>query len=1014
MASRSRLFSFSTRSALMSAARHTVESLERRTLLAAAAMEDCGCSDGEENTIPRDQVELNVLQLPSVGGSALGAALGRSPSRAAAAFYQAMNEIPESQVGAANYFSIETGTAFGINEGFLRMALAQAPLEFTAAAKTRAITVALPRPDGTLENFKVVESPVMARELAAKFPEIKTYSGVSLQDPTTSTRFSVTHQGVHVQTLSSEGAWYITPYYHLSDEAYVSYFKADGTMNRDIHFMEEVDLHGIDDHDDHSLEEPDHGNSTDASAGAQLRVYDLAIATTGEYSVFHGGTTPLVLSALVAATNMMNGPYDDDLSVRMQLVANQTAIIHLTASTDPFTSPGSVSTSQNQLHTHLNSVIGDANYDVGHVVHRGSDNGNAGGIGVVGVSGQKGRGYSSGATPTITTWVIDYVAHEIGHQFGGRHTFNSCSGSQGDSSALAVEPGSGTTIMSYAGICGSTNIQAHSDAMFHAINIEQILGFVLAPGGPSNVAATVTNTGNNVPSINGGLDYTIPANTPFELTATGSDADAGDVLTYTWEQRNGGSAVTPGTDNGTSPLFRSYLPSTDPTRVFPRLQNLLSNTVPLGEKLPTTNRVMDFTVTVRDNHDTNGGLNQDNVRLTVVNTAGPFQVTSPNSSGITWDAGTSQTITWNVAGTNAGSINAANVDILLSTDGGLTYGTVLAAGVANDGSETITVPNIGTTLGRIKIKPTNNVFFDISNFNLTINAQQIAAPSVPDLENGSDSGVSPTDNVTNDNTPTFTGTAAPNALITLLTSRGTLGSGVADGTGNWSITVDPLADGSYTVSATATVGSATSPASSTLELTIDTAAPTLSGGTFAFETSHKETLTFNENLSAVLNSGNVEVKNQTTNANVPANVYTITFDGSLVTLEFNPLLADGNYLVTISPTLTDLAGNTFTGGNTADFFVLGADANRDRTVNIGDFSALAANFNQAGTFSQGDFNYSGTVEIGDFSILASKFNNTLPAARGANGLAPASLPTGGKTFASDRLIGVLEDGATIV
>lgn len=511
-----------------------IQKLEQRTLL-STAVEDCGCEDYGDNFIPRDEVQINELQVPAPSGSGLAAALSRNPDRLASVVYDAMSQIPDSQQDADNYFSITTGSAFAIDEAMLRMALQLAPMEFTAAARDP-LQVAIPRPDGSLEHFAVVESPVIAPELAAQFPGIKTYSGVSLDNGATNIRFGVTHQGFHAQVMSPAGSYYISPYYHLSTEAYVSYYKADGTMNSTINFEEtfsEEEFRSAQPHDeDHDHDHEDEGGVMEASIGTQLRTFDTAIATTGEYSAFHGGTTPLVLSALTAMVNLMNGPYERDLSVRLQLVANQTSIIYLTAASDPFTSPGSVTTTQNALQANLDSVIGSANYDIGHVVHRGSDNGHAGGIGVIGVNGSKGRGYSSGSTPTITTWVIDYVSHEMGHQFGGRHTFNSCGGSQGDSSALAVEPGSGTTIMSYAGICGSTNIQAHSDAMFHAINIEQILPFTT--GGSGNAAATITNTGNNIPTVNGGPNYTIPANTPFELTAIGSDADAADVLTYAW------------------------------------------------------------------------------------------------------------------------------------------------------------------------------------------------------------------------------------------------------------------------------------------------------------------------------------------------------------------------------------------------------------------------------------------------------------------------------------------------
>jgi hypothetical protein len=299
-----------------------------------------------------------------------------------------------------------------------------------------------------------------------------------------------------------------------------------------------------------------------------------------------------------------------------------------------------------------------------------------------------------------------------------------------------MEIGSGSTIMGYAGIVPGSNVQFNSDAYFYSISFDEIISFVdnTIPG-----VGTRTATGNIVPVISPLTNFAIPTNTPFALTASATDGN-GDTLTYCWEQRSLGPAQTlaqmNATDNGASPIFRSWTGTVNPTRTFPRLSNLINNNLPLSpegqpvERYPATARAsMPFRVTVRDNRAGGGGVNTADMSLQIVNTGSAFQVTAPNTN-VTWPGGSTQTVTWNVAGTNAAPINTFFVNIRLSTDGGNTFPTVLVAGTSNDGSESVQMPyNLGTTTARIKVEPVNNVFFDFSNANFTIT--NVPPPNLP-------------------------------------------------------------------------------------------------------------------------------------------------------------------------------------------------------------------------------------------------------------------------------------------
>lgn len=596
-------------------------------------------------------------------------------------------------------------------------ALNRAPMEFTPEAIASPLTMTLPMPDGSFARFEVVESPIMEPALAAKFPEIRTYLGRGIDDRSASVRFDRTPLGFHAQILSPTGAVYIDPLWKGDTTAYGSYYKRDYRKGADgFQCLTPTER---------SMAPPAGEGGAAALTGETLRTYRLACAATGEYTAFFGGTVTAGLSAIATAVNRVTGVYETEVSVRMILVANNDLIVYTNAATDPYTNNDGISMlSQNQ--SNLTSVIGSANYDIGHVFSTGG--GGVASLGVVCLNGAKARGVTGSPGPNGDAFWIDYVAHEMGHQIGSNHCFNgtngNCAGGNRNGST-AYEPGSGSTIMAYAGICGADDLQPHSDPYFHTVSFDEIR--VFTQSGTGNSCAAQSATGNLPPTVDAGPNYTIPRNTPFTLTALSGSDPNGDPVTYCWEQRDLGAAqALSALDNGTSPILRSWNPTTNPTRTVPRLSNLLNNTLPTGEKYPAADRTMDFRVMIRDSRAGGGGSGSDNMVVTVNSSSGPFQVTYPNTAVA---VSSPITVTWNVANTNLSPVNAANVDIFLSTDGGNTFPTLLAPNTLNDGSEPVTLPGVDTTTARIKVQGSGNIFFDISDTDFTIEGCPV--PSTP-------------------------------------------------------------------------------------------------------------------------------------------------------------------------------------------------------------------------------------------------------------------------------------------
>jgi hypothetical protein len=659
-------------------------------------------------------IALTVL---AAGRELRAAALPAPVTPAVAAQRPAVNPLwtdaPDQVPGGAAAARRVVGTRHRtviLDRGRLTGLLAVVPREFTAEARASAVLLDLPWPDGGFRSFRIEESPVMVDALAVQLPDLKTYRGQGIDDPTASLRFDWTPTGFHAMVLSSEGTVYIDPSGPGDILHYLSYFRRDYERAEGNQFVCAVtasDVAPLADRRDVDLYQP--------ANGTQLRTYRLVVAATGEYTAFFGGTVGGAMNAIVTTMNRVNGIYERDLAVHMTLIANNSAVVYTNPATDPYTNGnGSTMLAENQ--SNLDAVIGSANYDIGHVF-------STGGGGVATLNGPCGASRARGVTglpsPTGDAFDVDFVSHEMGHQFGATHTFNGTTSNCGANrtASTAYEPGSGSTIMSYSGTCGAENLQNNSDAHFHAASQSQMIAFITnaSTGGKCPL---VTATGNTPPAVNAGADYAIPQSTPFTLTAAGSDAD-GDSLTYSWEEFDLGTASPPNTDDGSRPIFRAFLPTSSPARTFPKLSNLLNNTTTIGESLPTTTRTMTFRVTVRDNRSGAGGTASDDMVLNTRADSGPFVVTQPNTA-LTWTAGSTQSVNWNVANTTAAPVSAANVKISLSTDGGLTFPTVLIASTPNDGAEIVPVPNLPTSSARIKVEAVGNIFFDISDTNFTI------------------------------------------------------------------------------------------------------------------------------------------------------------------------------------------------------------------------------------------------------------------------------------------------------
>lgn len=688
---------------------------------------------------------LSLLLAMTISSAAAGLLDYNQPYRISAV-WQRTGRASVSNAVAGLPAEFET---FRLDSAGLASVLADAPHESEVALRDSESIIPLPMPDGTIDNFRVHEAPVLMPELAARFPEIKTYRIVSLKDGSVTGRFDVSPYGFHATISGGEnGTVAILPADPSNPTLYAS-FRGTSPDSDEVR-----EMCGTFQREGRIESEIESKTTSNIALGPQLRTYRIAISATWEYAnAFGNGTVAGTVASIATWLNGVNVYFERDVAVRMLLVNNTNIIFSadrgFTAATDPFDNDSTQSELLNQNAVTQRDIVGIANYNLGHVLAFAANGGN--GVAALNsvcndrvfVAGPvKGEGYTRVGTPAGNPVSLSIMTHEIAHQFGANHTHNA-GGCAERIPENGYEAGGGMTIMAYRNACGVNSYGPPFDAplFFHSRSIQQITDHIV--NGLGATCSVLVNSGNSAPQVTAPTVVNIPKQTPFALTATANDPDAADNnnLTYTWEQYDaGGQYSNPSfSDAGdpattTRPIFRSFPMTRNPTRTFPSLEYILNNaneppdvitlTGPFivrerrsAEKLPQVQRTLNFRVTVRDNV---GGTNDANTVLNVDGNSGPFRVTSPNTAA-TIPGGSQQNVTWDVANTQNAPVSAANVRITLSTDGGNTFPTVLAASVPNSGTATVTIPNgVATTTARIKVEAVGNIFFDISDANFTI------------------------------------------------------------------------------------------------------------------------------------------------------------------------------------------------------------------------------------------------------------------------------------------------------
>jgi Metallo-peptidase family M12B Reprolysin-like/Secretion system C-terminal sorting domain len=595
----------------------------------------------------------------------------------------------------------------------LFQALQNAPKEATGFRNEDSqLIVELPLPTGESVSYRMIETNFLSRETAEAFPSIKTYRGEEIGNPSNTVHATLSPLGWNMMLLRGKETVYIRPYELNGSDLHIVFSSKDETVPQGISCgVEAAEMNEA---------IRDIKSSFRGVSDCQRRTYRVAVAATGEYVVWAGSQANAAVQ-ITATMNNVKAIYERDATITFTLVLNN-AILFTDPATDPYTIVGTSGTTLATNHTTITNAIGTANFDLGHLFSN-EWNGGLASTPSVCNSGSKGNAQSGiifGSGPTGIA-MENTVAHEIAHQFSVSHTMSSMAGSCSGNTALAtaVETGGGSTIMAYAGVCTGNWYQNPSDQYFHTTSMTQLTAYAIS----QTTCGAITSSGNTPPALTmAATSYTIPVSTPFYVSATGSDVN-GDALTYTFEQTDAILAATTSTPSATAtngPNFRSYPPNSPNFRSFPSASDIANNISPTYEVLPSVAKVMTFRTVVRDNR-ASGGCNAEVSWSVTTAGSAAFQVTSQSSAtSLVSNGSNTFTVTWDVSGTSGAPVNCANVKILFSTDGGLTFPNVLTASTANDGSETIIIPNLPTSVGRVRVEAVGNIFFDINNANITI------------------------------------------------------------------------------------------------------------------------------------------------------------------------------------------------------------------------------------------------------------------------------------------------------
>lgn len=695
-------------------------------------------------------------------------------------------------------------TYYTLNMELLQSHLKRVP-ERKSAIQSQTI-LDFPNADGSMTAFRIMEYSVMAPELQAKYPNLRSYVGYSLDGEDKVVYFSVSSMGLHAMTVSNQNTTeFINPY--TKDGAYEA-FSRNAVPKTTSYFECGV----IDDGLNRPFGLNFNFDAVNNANDGMRRTFRLAIGTSVEYTNFHGGTVASAMAAIIVTMTRVNGIYDRELSMRMVLVKDNDLLVS-TKNNSLFSNTGEIS-----LNTEIvNGIVGASNYDIGHSFTTGS-----GGSAYLNsaCTDEKASGTTGLPDPVGDPFAIDFVSHEIGHQFGATHTFNgstgNCSGNN-RSSTTAYEPGSGSTIMSYAGICSPQNIQNNSDEYFHQVSLQQIWDNITAG---SATCGVLTPTGNAAPTANAGASYNIPISTPYKLTGASTDVDGTTTHTYTWEQFDLGPSGLPTTTTEFGPMVRSIRGTTNPVRYIPNRSDVMDDggLSSKWEKLASIGRVFNFALTVRDNDERGGQTAVDDMTVTTIDDAGPFAVTSQNSEEI-WEVGAIKTVTWDVANTDKAPINTPTVTIKLSIDGGNTFAYTLAEKVPNNGTYEITVPKgTVTNRARVMVEGVDNIFYNVNSSNFKIEMVDFLLNFSPTSLTVAQPNEAVYDFVYN----TYQGYSQPTKFsVSNLPSGATASFNPTSATANGTpvtltVTTDGVAPGSYNITATGVSGAITN--SSSIEL----------------------------------------------------------------------------------------------------------------------------------------------------------------------------------------------------